>query len=149
MMEIEAVEKIKFTVAAIMLVTEGITDLRKKEIRLGVVAVSALVGIAVSIPCFSSSIVRILLGIAEGGMLILLSFLTGGGIGIGDGLICCACGILLGAKDNFTMFSIAFLICAIFSLVLIVCKKIGRKSTVPFVPFLIPAFLLTVCMRYV
>lgn len=89
------------------------------------------------------SLVEMLSGMAVGGALLLISLLTKGALGLGDGLFLVVVGIHLGVGAVITVLAFGLLISAIFSLVLLVFRKVSRKSSVPFVPFLTVAYVIT------
>lgn len=77
-----------------------------------------------------------LAGIFYGALFIGFSFLTKGGIGMGDGLLIAAVGTLSGLKVAFSGSFAAFLLAALFGLFVMWIRKTGRKHPLPFAPFL-------------
>ncbi len=80
-------------------------------------------------------------GILTGGGLLLLSCLSRGAIGRGDGYLLCVAGVYLGIAGTLSLLLGAFFLCAIWSLLLLVIKKAGKKTEIPFVPFLLAAYV--------
>ena len=85
------------------------------------------------------------LGFAVGGGLFLLAyFISRKGLGGGDVKFMAAAGLYLGYESTLSSMLLGTVLAAIFSLVLIVLKKIGRKDTIPLAPFLLTGILITV-----
>ena len=131
-----------------LLLCEAAIDIKKKEISLLISLIVSMLAIALLIFSKDIKISSALVGLLEGFLLMGVSFFTKGQIGYGDGIILCATGLLLGWKDNLTMFFFSCLICAIFSLCLLTIKRADRKTKIPFVPFMVPGFLLTILSTY-
>lgn len=124
-----------------LLVFCTIEDVRKKRILLGPVFILGIVGLILHLYYRNISVCNMLAGCLIGVILLLVSKLTGGKIGIGDGLILIVTGIYLGYEDNVMLFMHGLLFCGIWSLLLLVLKKKKGSDEVPFVPFLLLAYL--------
>lgn len=116
-------------------------DIRKKQISVlliaGGFAVLFLVASLYGDQSTGSRIGGMLLGI----LLLGMNPLTGGQVGIGDGLVVCVTGICLGFRSNAVLLVYALLGAAIISGVLLVLFHTDRKKTIPFVPFLLLGYL--------
>lgn len=75
-------------------------------------------------------------GIALGGLLLGIGFVTREAIGYGDGLAVMVTGMLLGFWRTAEAVLAAFFLAAVVSAVLLAAKKAGRKYGLPFLPFL-------------
>ncbi len=131
----------------ILLITEGIRDIRKNEVGIVLPVLNALAAVVFIFVFKDMGIPGILIALAEGIFVIILSFLTKEGIGLGDGIILCSTGLMLGWKNNLIMFFIACFISALVSVMLMIITKADKKTKIPFVPFMIPAFLVTMILR--
>lgn len=80
-------------------------------------------------------------GIALGGLLFLLGILTKEAIGIGDGVLLMVTGSFLGGTENFLLFLFALLGAGGYAAILLILKKAGRKTAIPFAPFLLAAYM--------
>ena len=103
----DPIKSVRFALVFIVLVIEALKDFRKKEVNipvLGILAVAAMVMIFLG---KDISVSNAIIGLAEGLLLILVSVMTKGQIGIGDGILLAACGLMLGGKDNMVMFFFA------------------------------------------
>jgi leader peptidase (prepilin peptidase)/N-methyltransferase len=142
----DQIKNIRFTFVLIVLVIEAVTDFKKKEVN---IVFPVLLAAAATLMLFFTkdiSLINSIIGIAEGVLLILISFLTKGEIGMGDGILLAACGLMLGGKDNLIMFFFACLSSAIVSALIMLIKKADKKTKIPFVPFMIPGFLIMVLL---
>lgn len=132
---------VSYLMTAILLCIEGICDLKKREINLVIPAIFGVIGILMFCLSKDKNWIMFLGGAAEGLFVLVVSVITREGIGLGDALLLICTGILLGAENNLIMFLWACVFCSIISGILILCKKAGRKTRIPFVPFLIPGYL--------
>ena len=142
----DPIKIVRFVLVFIVLVIEALKDFRKKEVNipvLGILVVAAMVMIFLG---KDISVSNAIIGLAEGLLLILVSVMTKGQIGMGDGILLAACGLMLGGKDNMVMFFFACLSSAIVSVLIMIIKKADKKTTIPFVPFMIPGFLIMVLL---
>jgi len=67
-----------------------------------------------------------------------------GGMGMGDVKIYLPIGLVLGLKLTLSSLIMSFLIASIFSVILMILKKLNRKSAIPFGPFIVMSVVLTV-----
>ncbi|HIY19146.1 MAG TPA: prepilin peptidase [Candidatus Blautia avistercoris] len=81
------------------------------------------------------------LGYVPGIALIGLSILTKGKIGMGDGLILLSLGNFMRIKEVFLVLGMGLLLCSFWSGILLVARKAGKNSRIPFVPFLFAGYL--------
>ena len=116
-------------------------DIKKKQIRLNSVLIFGILGIFFHMLWRMQSIENLLLGMSVGVVLLFLSVLTGGRIGAGDAVLLIVTGIYLGLEQNLELFFCGLLLCSMWSLGLLVMRKKSRKDSVPFVPFLLAAYM--------
>lgn len=129
-------EKLMAAFIGLMLLTCGLQDIHRKKIGLWlVIAGGAMISICIPF-CNSMSIYARAGGVAVGAVVILISLATRGKIGLGDGILLCATGLGLGFWDNLELFSIALLLAAIISILLLILRLADRKKAIPFAPFL-------------
>lgn len=82
-------------------------------------------------------IMGMLLGVA----FLLVSKVTKEGLGYGDSILILLLGAFVGLWQMVLVLVIAFGSAAIFSIIVLVLKKMSRKKQIPFVPFLLLGFL--------
>ena len=83
-------------------------------------------------------------GAGIGIILVLLSIVTRQQIGMGDGILFVITGIGLGIANNTILLMSSLCITSVVSLALLSVKKVQRKTTVPFIPFVWLCFLIEV-----
>lgn len=133
-------ENIRTVICAVVLLIEGIRDLRRKEISVLTCVVTALIGFLIRICWRDLSWWSFIGCVAPGGILLLLSLVSRESIGYGDGLILCAIGILIGGAETVTLFCHALFLCGIFSGFIFLFQKAGGKKRIPFVVFMLPSY---------
>lgn len=101
-----------------------------------------IVGVMVSVLFPVYRIGQILLGMGIGGGLLIVSLLSKGGIGAGDGMVVLISGIYLGVRENCFLLLLALLVSSLYSGVLWIGKKVDRKQKIPFIPFLLVGYIM-------
>ena len=142
----EPIKSIRFAFVFIVLIIEAVTDFRKKEINIPASVILVFAAFGMYFLGKDISATNAIIGFAEGLILILVSVVTKGQIGIGDGILLASCGLMLGGRDNMVMFFFACLSSAIVSALMMIIKKADKKTKIPFVPFMIPGFLVMVLL---
>ena len=123
-----------------MLIITSVQDIRWKKIRLWVV-ILGMVLICICIPFSTTlSVLDRLLGITPGIGVLILSKLTSGKIGMGDGLILGVTGIELGFWGNMELFALALLFAPILHCT-IDTKACRQKEGYSFIPFILLAYI--------
>lgn len=79
-------------------------------------------------------------------LMLLVSLITKGQIGTGDGIIFCITGLGLGFWNNLWLLMLSLFMAGIFSGILWMLKRVGRKSEIPFVPFILISYLGVLCL---
>lgn len=131
---------IKVILSAVLLIC-GVQDIRKKKILLWVVLLGAVLSCVCFPFCKSLSVPDRMGGAVVGVVIIILSLLTSGKIGMGDALLLCLTGLGLGFWGNLELFAIALFLAALLSIVLMVMHLADRKKSIPFVPFMFVSYL--------
>ena len=135
---------IRFVIVMGLLSFEAVIDLKKREINIVFPIITGVFSVVFMLLSDDVSVASSLIGLAEGVLLIALSFITDGQIGSGDGIILAATGLMLGWKDNLIMFFFSCLISAFVAVGLMGIKKADKKTKIPFIPFMVPGFFLSV-----
>ena len=102
----------------------------------------AIVGGIISVLFHAYRIGQILLGMGIGGGLLIMSLLSKGGIGVGDGIVVLISGIYLGVQENCFLLLLALLVSSLYSGFLWIGKKVDRKQKIPFIPFLLVGYIM-------
>lgn len=128
-------------VMGVVLLLCGVQDAFKKKIYLWIILTGALL-VSICIPfCHTVSIPDRIGGLIIGAMVILISVVTSGKIGLGDGMLLCVTGLGLGFWGNLELFALALFLAAVLSIILLVLRLADRKKSIPFVPFLLLSYL--------
>lgn len=125
----------------ILLVWCSVEDIKAMKIPLIGMALFAIIGILLSIfnPVFS--LVEILGGVLIGIFLLFVSWISKGAIAKGDGLLIGTCGLYLGFWGNMALLSYGLLLSGITSGFLLITRQLRQKQKIPFVPFLLCAYI--------
>lgn len=129
------------TILFLWLLVCTIQDIMKQEISLIIILIGFILLFTISIIQGKLLIWDRIGGLALGVILILLNKITRGQIGLGDGLVLSITGISLGFYINSLLLTYGLLCAAIFSVIYMFVKKISRKKisrkkTIPFIPFI-------------
>ena len=140
-------ERIVYAVVAAVMVVCTIADIKKKEIS---VWLFGLLGLIVIVGCFaleSPKWYMLAAGVIPGILLIILAKITEQSIGYGDGIILAEIGLITGVGRCMLILATALALAGIFSLVILVIKRVDKKYRIPFVPFLTKAYVAVMCMQ--
>lgn len=138
--------KIIYGVITVIMLLLCVEDIRQKEIswwKLVILGIICLVG-CVMLP--DKNLWSMAGGVAIGLCMTGVSMFTEGQIGMGDGIVTGLLGSMLGARGCLVMLCIASCFMAAVSMVLLICKKGGRHTTLPFVPALLGGYLTTLAV---
>jgi len=121
----------------------AVVDLKRKKIP--VVPVVAM-GVILLLFRFLEGvrIPELVVGLLPGAGMVLFAHLSREAVGIGDGLVLFFLGMGYCADKILVMLFAALLLAAVVSVVLLSLKKAGRKSEIPFLPFLFLGWLICV-----
>ncbi len=120
----------------------SIQDLMKKRIYLWMIGVGAILTVVCLLFTDHSGIPSRIGGFTVGIVIVILSKITAGRIGMGDGLLLCITGLGLGFWCNLELFGLALFLAAILSILLLILRRVNRKQSIPFVPFLFAGYLI-------
>ncbi len=124
-----------------MLAVASAQDIKKKQIKTTVVVIFSILAVIIHMFTNELTITNMLLGAIPGVVLMGLSFLTRGKIGLGDGVVVAASGLFLGLQKNIELFLTGLILCGLWALALVVIRKKKRDYAIPFVPFLLAAYM--------
>lgn len=128
-------------VLGVLLFVCAIMDIKYKKISL-ILLGTVFVGMLIILPFRKEiSMIEGLCGILVGGSLFGINKVTRGQIGIGDACLFCVTGVCLGFWDNMGLLLYSLFFASIFSAFLILIKKVGKKYTIPFAPFVLLGFV--------
>lgn len=135
---VKGIEKV---ILLLVLAWVSYEDCNEKQIRLYLPLAAAAVGIVFHLCYRERTLVDILLGIGIGIVLLLIAWVSRGSVGAGDGIMLMVSGLFLGFWENIVLFMTALGMVSMAALFLIVIKRKERNYRLPFLPFLLAAYL--------
>lgn len=129
----------------IWLLTGSVMDIRKRRVSVWLLLAGGVFAVTVSfLQCIGGEreYVDILKGTFPGLAFLVIAFITQKA-GYGDGIVLLCLGILSGGGKSLLLFGLSLFLISIFSLVLLILRKAGRNTRIPYLPFLTAAWLIT------
>ena len=139
--------KISECICLLILVIAAVRDIQTKKISVLLLAVAALGSLCYQVSVGKTDWFMVLGGAAVGGVFLLISRLTREGLGYGDSIGIGVLGIFLGFLRVLTVISIAFLFLFCVSVPVLWRKKMSKKYTLPFYPFLAAGYVCLLWME--
>lgn len=128
----------------ILLITAAAIDIRSMyvpdHVHLCILALASLSLISGRPPSVSS---RICGSILIGGIMLLVSILTKGGIGGGDIKLMAASGLLLGFSRNLLAFILAYLFAGLVYIIPMLTGRISKNTPIPMIPYFAASILIS------
>lgn len=138
---IDSLEQVISIVICLWLFLCSWQDFRKKQINILLILIGFVMIGSNAFFFENRSILYNILGIIPGFILVLLSFISRGQIGLGDGLIVGIIGLNLGLIKSIVFLSYSLFGAALISILLLTFHMANRKKAIPFVPFLFIGYL--------
>ena len=132
---------IKSAVLIVFLFTSGIFDIKKKSIPLPLIVGGGIVLLFLSLLDHNMNWMVSILGAVLGAVLLLLSKILRGAIGVGDGLVVLLVGFVMGIYGGCVVLFYSLFLASLFSIVMLCLKKLKKKDSIPFIPFLFISYL--------
>lgn len=127
-------------IVLLLLSYSSFTDITTKKVMMLPVWMTYLLAlIGLLFPSFGDDIK--LLGALPGIALMTISIVSKGAIGAGDAYLAIAVGIFLGPGFAMGILLISSIVAAIYSLIMLVAKRVDRKDKIPFVPFMLCGYM--------
>lgn len=123
----------------------AVRDVKCREISLFSVVVFGIVGIIWGVADHSLGILH-LISFGIGLLFLFFSILTAGKIGMGDAWILLTAGTLMPAEEYLVMLMLGLLLASAWSGYLLIFRKKGRNTEIPFLPFLLLGYLGGICI---
>ncbi|MGN0342202.1 MAG: prepilin peptidase [Roseburia sp.] len=124
-----------------MLAVCSLEDIRHRQVNCIPVLMWGVVGVVFHILWHQQTVYSMAAGLLPGIILLVIALISGGAIGIGDGLVVIVMGIFLGGIRNLQVLCVALVLSAVISLGLLVMKKKNKRDSIPFIPCLLVAYL--------
>ena len=120
----------------------AVQDILRKKIYLWIIGVGAFTTLLFLPFCANLPILDRIGGLIIGLCIIILSIITAGKIGTGDGALLCITGLGLGFWRNLELFGAALFLAATVSIILLIFRLADRRRSIPFVPFVFAGYLI-------
>lgn len=138
-------EYILSTATGVFLIPCAVSDIRRKEISFRFL--SAAVGIALAAEIYliflgESVVGDLFLSLMPGVFLLLIGAVTGGKVGMGDGIVFLTIGLTIGCSSAFTVMFLSLIFSAVWSGYLMLSRKAGRNTAIPWMPFVLAGYLI-------
>ncbi len=115
-------------------------DVRKKRVDLLLVILLAIVNTVICL-LMKRSAGDVCIGILPGVFAVLVALLTKGKLGLGDGLVLIATGVVYDWNRVMVIWLVGLVLSTVVGAVLIMMKKANIKTALPFLPFLFTGFV--------
>ncbi len=126
----------RYFLPEILLLHAAYTDMRTRDISGVILIIFGALGVICTVFGRAVGVTDACFGAAIGLIMIFISIMTRGELGMGDGMLIAVTGLFLGIRDNIALLSGALLLSAVFSVVLLITGR-KLKQEYPFVPFLL------------
>lgn len=135
------IETIQGVVLCLMLGGCSVFDIKQKQIPVSIIVMGGIAAVICSCMNGGYTPFDTLLGIGLGLLLYGISKMTRESIGMGDVLIFFVLGAALGGMQALFVLFYSVFFAAIYSLGLVVLRRVSKKQTIPFLPFIFMAYL--------
>ncbi|HEX3076805.1 MAG TPA: prepilin peptidase [Lachnospiraceae bacterium] len=131
----------------LFLMTLAVIDMKERKIPCVVLSISFLIALLSTVLVKHGITTEQLCGMTIGFLFILISFVTRGQLGLGDGITVVITGVVIGFWDNLLMVLYALFAAGITAIILIVFKRSNRKERIPFLPFLLLGYIVVLSTK--
>ena len=128
----------------IYLLVLAVIDIKNKKLPITVLLAGVIFVPAFMLVCSEMGLRHHIFGLIPGVVFFLISFVSRGQVGSADCLIILLSGACLGIGMIVVMLSVAFVSIALTSLMMLAARKLNRKSTLPFIPFIFLGYIVSV-----
>lgn len=138
-------------VLGIFLAIASYMDIKYREISILLCIIFMVMGLGMGIAecicqaeciCKAGCIKQMIISTIPGVIMLFVSKVTNQGIGMGDGTVAIAIGVLLGYEKTVLALLVGFMIAGVISIILLVFKKATKSYELPFIPLLSVAVVL-------
>ena len=131
----------------VLLTAAAIIDIKERRIPDKLVFAGAAIGLIFSLFDSNRGFLDSLIGgVTAGLVLLLIHYITKGGLGLGDVKLFGCAGIYLGLESTVSAMLLAAATSGLFSLVLICINRDNKKRELPFAPFILMGVLTAVIL---
>lgn len=125
----------------------SILDINFRKIPMEILVLMNVSAIVYQMAIREEDLIVIAGGITVGGVFLFVSKVTGESLGYGDSLGILALGIYLGLWKVIEILAGAFFLLVLCSIFVLIKKKMSRKCTLPFYPFLAASYMIWLILQ--
>jgi len=140
-------ETVIYLAVALVMIICTIADIKRKEVSVWLFVLLGITTIIGCILCGEQRGYMIVAGVVPGILLVILAKITEQSIGYGDGIILAEIGLITGVGKCMLILAAALAMAGIFSLAIVVIKKVDKRHKIPFVPFMTAAYMAVFCLQ--
>ena len=140
--------KMEETIISLYLFYGAVRDVVTKKVPVWYLFLGGIIIILYSWDKKTTGISSYVYAMIPGLIFLLYRFIKKEGIGYADGIMLCFLGIQLGS-EVWKVCCLSLVFISVFSLILLVLKKISLNTKLPYYPFLFGAYLVCYGVRYV
>ncbi len=143
-------EKMEYLITSISLINLGFNtmiDLRRKEVSLTCCGICSLAALLARMLLLRQGAADVILALLPGAFLVLTVIISGGMIGMGDALVFVSLGFAEDVMVVIMTMLAGMCISAMFSLCALALGRVGLKSRLPMMPFVLTAYVLIIILR--
>lgn len=146
-MVISKINITSYIVVFAILITASIIDIKERRIPDNLIIAGVVVGLTLTLYNTEHGLMDGLMGGMTAGLVLLLIFyITKGGLGLGDVKLFGCIGVYLGLESTVSAMLIAAFLSGLFSLVLICINRDNKKREIPFAPFIMAGTLAAIIL---
>jgi len=132
------VDLIKYVILLTLLFSACVVDLKSRKIPDIIIIVGILTGIFFSaIKGPEEIVIKLISGLLAALLLLLISWLSKGGVGMGDVKLIAFIGVYLGLGMTISVLSVSVILSGIAAAIILLLKKAGKNGIIPFAPFVL------------
>lgn len=133
-------------VCLLILIAAAVKDIRKREISVSMLVAAGVGSVLYQCAMRQMNWKLIIGGVLVGIMFLIFSRVSGEGIGYGDSLAILVLGIYIGFWNILTVLCTSFFLLLCVMIPVLWKKRMSRKYTLPFLPFLAGGYFLLLLM---
>ena len=124
------------------LITAGIMDVRTRKVPIWMLVLGGALAVWAAF-CQYRECLEVLRGMLPGILLLLVALGTKKA-GYADGIVLCCLGMAVGSEETLVLLGLGLFLISLCAMALLVLRKVGRDTGLPFLPFLAAAWLVVV-----
>lgn len=127
----------------LLLIPCTVTDVRTRLVPVWFAGIFSACALLYHLLFTTSMLKEVVFGALMGLLFIGISRISRGALGMGDAVLILSLGIWCGLQDSFTVILFAFILSGLFGGIVLLVRKKKRQETLPFVPFLLLAAVIS------